>query len=131
MAPANDILASAQAQLAALQVIDGKFAAQIAAIKDAEWDRPLSDKELSQLSMLRAQQRPVLAAIEELSYVTMQALDDSDNIQRLSNALSGVVKGLMSESNNIAMIDGGAKNITAICGAISKLLPQIQGLTKV
>jgi hypothetical protein len=130
MALEDDIFASTQAQLAALQAIDGNISAQIAAIKDAKWDQPLSDKELVMLSALRAGQRPVLAAIDELSYVTMQALDDSDEIQRLSNALSGVVKGLMSEVNNIAAIESDAKDITAICGAISKLLPQIQSLAK-
>jgi hypothetical protein len=130
MATAGDIMASAQTQLTALQATNAKFDAQIAAIKDSEWNAPLTDQQLKQLTALRGQQQPVLAAIEELSYLTLGALDKSDEIGRIANALAGVVKGLTAQSDKIAAIDGDAKNVSAICTAITKLIPQIQSLAK-
>jgi hypothetical protein len=130
MANANDVVAAAQQQLAALQAIDATINSKVAAIKDAEWNSPLTDTELNQIAVLRKQEQPVLAAVEELSYVTMGALDKSDEIGRIANALAGVVKGLTAQVDDIAAIDNSAKNIGSICTAIGKLIPQIQNLAK-
>jgi hypothetical protein len=129
MASANDIVADAQKQLAALQAIDAAINTKVAAIKDAEWNGPLSDGELNQIATLRKQEQPILAAIEELSYVTMGALDKSDEVTRIANAFTGIIKGLTAQADGIAAIDSSAKNIGSICTALGKLVPQIQGLS--
>lgn len=130
MATASDIVANAQTQLDALRSIDSIIDAKIAAIKDAEWDKPLSSEQLGKISILRNQQQPILSAVEELSYVTMGALDKSDEINRIANALMGVIKGLNKQSDEIAAIDTSAKNIGSICTALGTLVPQIQELAK-
>lgn len=128
MASANDIVAVAQEQLAALQAIDATINAKVAAIKDAEWNGPLSDVELNQIATLRKREQPILAAIEELSYVTMGALDKSDEVVRIANAFAGIIKGLTAQADEIAAIDSSAKNVGSICTALGKLAPEIQGL---
>jgi len=129
MASASDIVADAQKQLAALQAIDAAINTKVAAIKDAEWNGPLSDGELNQIAALRKQEQPILAAIEELSYVTMGALDKSDEVTRIGNAFAGIIKGLTAQADEIAAIDSSAKDISSICTALGKLVPQIQGLS--
>lgn len=129
MASANDIVADAQKQLAALQAIDAAINTKVAAIKDAEWNGPLNDGELNQIATLRKQEQPILAAIEELSYVTMGALDKSDEVTRIANAFAGIIKGLTAQADEIATIDSSAKSIGSICAALAKLVPQIQGLS--
>jgi len=129
MASANDIVADAQKQLAALQAIDAVINTKVAAIKDAEWNGQLSDGELNQIATLRKQEQPILAAIEELSYVTMGALDKSDEVNRIANAFAGIIKGLTAQADGIAAIDSSAKNIASICTALGKLVPQIQALS--
>lgn len=129
MASANDIVADAQKQLAALQAIDAAINTKVAAIKDAEWNGPLNDGELNQIATLRKQEQPILAAIEELSYVTMGALDKSDEVTRIANAFAGIIKGLTAQADEIATIDSSAKNIGSICAALAKLVSQIQGLS--
>ena len=130
MASANDIVASAQQQLTALQAINSSINTRIAAIKDAEWNASLTDQEIGQINALRAQQQPILSAIEELSYVTLGALDQSDEISRMGSALAGVVKGLDAQAAQIAAIDASAKNISGVSKAIAGLIPQIQALAK-
>jgi hypothetical protein len=127
-ASAEDIYNAAQKQLTALQAVDSAINAKIAAIKDAEWNTPLTQSQLAQIAALRAQETAVLDASEELSYVTMGALDKSDELQRLTNALQGVSKNLSACADQIAQIGGAAGNVSAISKAISGLVPQLQSL---
>ena len=124
------IVATAQKQLDALQAIDSAIAAKIAAIKDAEWDTPLTAEQIKQISDLRAQEAAILSAIEELSYVTVGALDKSDELTRMLNALQGISKDLSARTAAILAIGASAQNISAVCDGISSLVTQIQSLQK-
>lgn len=124
------IVTTAKAQVDALKAIESQFDAKINAIKNAEWDRPLTPAQLKQISGLRTDEAAVEAAIEELCYVTMGALDKSDEITRLANALTGVVKDLKTRTAAITAIGTDAKSFGAICDAISGLVPKLQALAK-
>ena len=104
---ATAIVNTAKAQVDALKAVESQFDAKINAIKDAEWDKPLTAAQLKQISDLRTQEAAVEAAIEELCYVTMGALDKSDEITRLANALGGVVKDLKTRTAAITAIGTG------------------------
>lgn len=59
-----------------------------------------------------------------------RALDKSDEINRIANALMGGSKGLNKQSDEIAAIDTSAKNIGSICTDLGTLVPQTQELAK-
>ncbi len=128
MASAAEIVARVQQQLDALDAVDLAIDAKIAAIKDSEWNGPLSSAQLDEVTALRAQKATILLADEELSYVTAGALDKSDEIKRIVNALSGVMKQLQASSAKIAAIGGKAQQIDSIVNGIKGLIPVIQGL---
>jgi hypothetical protein len=112
------IVADANKRIADFQKIETAITQEIAAIKDKEWTQPLSQQDLSQISILRAADSSVLAALEELSYVTMAALDKSDELNRIRNAIDGVIKDLNKQKSTIEKI---AKVATAIGSAIGGL----------
>ena len=111
MAAANEIIAATQRQIAILEGASDAVDAKIGAIKDADLSSTLSAQQLSEIAALRATQKQVLASIEQLACVTMEALDDADEITRLSGALAAVVQGLETQSAKIADVDAVAKQI--------------------
>lgn len=124
------IVSAAQKQVNALKAIESQFDAKIEAIKDTAWKQPLTQAQLQQVSDLRAQEATVEDAIEELCYVTMGALDNSDELKRLANALTGVVTDLKGRTAAITAIGTDARSFGAICDAISGLVPKLQALAK-
>ena len=130
MAAANEIIAATQRQIAILEGASDAVDAKIGAIKDADLSSTLSAQQLSEIAALRATQKQVLASIEQLACVTMEALDDADEITRLSGALAAVVQGLETQSAKIADVDAVAKQIGGVSCEIAKLIPQIRDLAK-
>jgi hypothetical protein len=124
----NQIIANAHEQITALQKIDLAFAAKINAIKDTEWNKPLTPTQLKQISDLRTRKAAVLSAIEELSYVTAGALDSSGELQRLANALAGITKDLKARQQDIANIGAAAQSFASVLDNINSLTKQISAL---
>jgi chromosome segregation ATPase len=111
----KSLVSAAQTQLNALKVLDGQFDTKINAIKDAEWSKPLTAGQLNQISDLRTQQAAIESAIEELAYVTMGALDKSDEITRMANALAGIVKDLKARTDKIAAVGAKSQEVASVC----------------
>ena len=128
MVDMSAIVATANQQETALQQLDSAIDAKINAIKDAEWDKPLSAAEQATINDLRSQQAAILAAIEELAYVTEGALDTSDELTRMANALTGVVNDLNSRKAAITAIGTAADNFSATLDALNGLVTQIKAL---
>jgi chromosome segregation ATPase len=118
MPSSAEIVAAANAQIAALQETERETNQQIAAIKDNEWDRPLTDAERASIDDLRATLASTLSAIEEVSYVTMAALDKTDEVKRIRNAIAGVIADLTAKK---ARIDKFGQIATKIGNAIGGL----------
>src|SRR5271165_5612778 len=104
MTTSDDIYSAAKKQIDALQTIDDSIDAQIAAIKTANPGVPLTPDQLNTMSALRNQQAAVLGALQELSYVTMSALDSASEIGNTASALADAVKELKSRAADIAHI---------------------------
>jgi hypothetical protein len=124
----QEIFDSAQAQITALQGIERNLNVVINEIKDKEWNGPLSVRDRERLVEVRSAKASVLAAIEELAYVTMKALDKTDELKRINNALAGAVKDLTSTAERIAHIGKIADTITQVLKGTVALSKKVKAI---
>jgi hypothetical protein len=124
----QEIFDSAQAQISGLQTIELKLNIAINAIKDKEWNGPLSAKDRERLADLRLDKGSILAAIEELAFVTMEALDKTDELKRINNAIAGVVKDLRSTAQRIERIGEIADTIKEVLSGVVTLSKKIKDI---
>ncbi len=130
MATSAEIVAEADVQIEALQATERAVNQRINAIKDNEWDRPLTAEERKKIDDLRATRAATLSAIEEVSFITMAALDKADEVKRIRNAVAGVVADLQDKKKRIERIGQIATKIgNVITGLqdLAKKLPIAQG----
>ena len=125
MPSSAEILAAADAQIAALQQTERATNQQINAIKDNEWDRPLTDAERTEIDDLRATRAATLSAIEELSFVTMAALDKADEVKRIRNAVAGVIADLQNKKARIVRIGQIATKIGNVIDGLQDLAKKL------
>jgi hypothetical protein len=125
----QEIFDDAQKSISDLQKAELQANADINAVKDKEWNGPLSSKDRDQLVELRSAKASILGAIEELAFVTMQALDESDELKRINNAIAGVVKDLKSVSERIDRIGKVAETVGEVLGGVVALSKKIKDFT--
>jgi len=125
MATSAQILADADAQIAALQQTERSTNQQINAIKDNEWDRPLTDAERAEIDNLRAMRAAALSAIEEVSFVTMAALDKADEVKRIRNAIAGVIADLRDKKKRIERIGQIANKVGNVIDGLQELADKL------
>jgi hypothetical protein len=125
----QEIYDSAQKKIADLQTADLQINIDINTIKDKEWDGPLSASDRDRLVELRSTKASILAAIEELGFVTMAALDKTDELRRINNAIAGVVEDLKNTVARIVRIGQIADTIKQVLGGVQDLSKSIKDLT--
>src|SRR5262245_50890016 len=94
---AETILKNAEAARTLLTTQENALQRAINEIDDIEWLRPLTTDERNQRQKLRAGQTAVRAAQIELSFVTLRALDQTPEVQRLINAFKTINRDLKQE----------------------------------
>lgn len=125
MATSAEIVAEADAQIAALQTTERATNREINAIKDIEWDRPLTAEERKRVDDLRAMRAAALAAIEEISFVTMAALDKADEVRRIRNAVAGVIADLQDKKKRIDRIGQIATKVGNVITGLQDLADKL------
>lgn len=115
----QEIADSADAEFASLQVMDRAIGSQIKVIKDKEWAGPLSNQDRADLQQLREAKAAILAAMEELSFVTVGALDKTQEVKRLANAIRATRQTLEGELQDIQHIAQVANTIATILGGLN------------
>ncbi len=98
---------------------------QIKKVKDKEWDGPLSKADRDKLSVLRANKSSTMLAVEELGYITMGALDKTDEVRRIRNAIIGVRRDLASERESFAKIADGITDFSKLLGKLKKVADKL------
>jgi hypothetical protein len=126
MATSEQIMASANAQIAALQETERSINQEISTVKDKEWNNPLTDADRAELDDLRATRASVLSAMEEVSFVTMAALDKTDELQRIKNAMVGVIADLRAKQRLIQRIGQIAGKVTTVVTGVQDLSSKLQ-----
>ena len=124
----DSIVTAAQKQISALQQYDKEIDNQIIAIKDAEWNKPLTKSELARIKKLRADQISIQMAVEEIGYITLGALDKTDEVKRMANALAGVTKDLSARKASLEAIGKNLKKIGDVLAAIAGIAKKLNDL---
>jgi hypothetical protein len=90
----------------------------------------LSESDGDRIIDLRSAKANVRSAIDELAFVTLKALDTTDELKRIRNAIAGAVKDLKKTVDRIAKIGMVANKITQVLGGVDKLGKQIAKLNE-
>lgn len=123
----DEILQAARTARAELVGLIQSIEEQIDVIKDKEWERELTKADRDKLAALRARKSEVMIAVEELGYVTMGALDRTDEVRRIANAITGVRKDLNAKRQEFATF---ARGVTDFGNVLKKLKAIADELTK-
>ena len=130
MASHQEIFDNAQKRISELQAIEFQLEREVVTIKDKEFDHPLSESDGDRIIDLRSAKANVRSAIDELAFVTLKALDTTDELKRIRNAIAGAVKDLKKTVDRIAKIGMVANKITQVLGGVDKLGKQIAKLNE-
>ena len=99
-------------------------------IKDKEFDHPLSESDSDRIIDLRSAKANIRSAIDELAFVTVKALDTTDELKRIRNAIAGAIKDLKKTADRIAKIGMAADTIRLVLGGVEKIGKQIEKLNE-
>ncbi len=121
----QEIVEEARTARAAFLTIIESIEAEIARIKDKEWTSPLSKADRDKLKELRSDKAEVMLAVEELGYVTMGALDKSDGIQRIKNALTGARRDLAADRERLEKLAETPQQFADILAKLKKIVDKV------
>jgi hypothetical protein len=130
MASHQEIFDTAQKGISELQAVEFQLEREVVTIKDQEFDHPLSESDRDRIIDLRSAKANIRSAIDELAFVTLKALETTDELKRIRNAIAGVVKDLKKTADRIAKIGMVANTITSVLGGVEKLGKQIEKLNE-
>lgn len=130
MASHQEIFDTAQKRISELQAVEFQLEREVVTIKDQEFDHPLSESDSDRIIDLRSAKANIRSAIDELAFVTVKALDTTDELKRIRNAIAGAVKDLKKTVDRIAKIGKVANTITQVLGGVEKLGKQIEKLNE-
>ena len=122
---AQEILDSADDARGKLTAQEKTLQKEIQNIDDVEFDHPLTDEQKKLRENLRAAQKQCRAGMAELAFVTLEALDDSAEVQKLASAfktISADLKAALDRVNHLASIAATAQQVV---DAVAKVGTQL------
>ncbi|MFM9845023.1 MAG: hypothetical protein ACKVOI_18835 [Dongiaceae bacterium] len=128
---ANDIdkvLENAEKARGLLAMKNLEIQQQIDAIDDIEWDRPLNATEAKQRKEKRMAQSAIAAAKIELGFVTLRALNETSEVQRLTNAFRSINRDLKKDLDRLNEIGKAAERTARIVDALVDIATDIARL---
>ena len=130
MASHQEIFDTAQKRISELQSVEFQLEREVVTIKDQEFDHPLSESDSDRIIDLRSAKANIRSAIDELAFVTLKALDTTDELKRIRNAIAGAIKDLKKTADRIAKIGKAADTIKQVLGGVEKLGKQLEKLNE-
>ena len=130
MASHQEIFDTAQKRISELQAVEFQLEREVVTIKDKEFDHPLSESDSDRIIDLRSAKANIRSAIDELAFVTLKALDTTDELKRIRNAIAGAIKDLKKTADRIAKIGMAADTIRLVLGGVEKIGKQIEKLNE-
>lgn len=125
---AETILKNADAARTLLATQENALQRAINEFDDIEWLRTLTTDERNQRQKLRAGQTAVRAAQIELSFVTLRALDQTPEVQRLINAFKTINKDLKQQLERLKSIAEIAQTVARVVDVITKIAADLAKL---
>ena len=126
MSEYDNIVAAARARKSELNAIIDRLGDKIEEITSKEYNKPLSADQKTQVRELTMAQIAAIHAKTELSYITLQTLDASDELTRIINALKRARGELDAKRNTIVRIGVVAATFTKVLGGIDDLTKQVK-----
>lgn len=124
----QEIVDDANKQLLDWQATERRINADINAIKDKAWDRQLTPEEQKQIAELRSEKAAVLDAIEELGFVTLGALEKTEELKRLVHSLSAIRRDLDGRRAKIEKFAEGATKLAGMIASLDNIVTKANGL---
>jgi len=120
---------AANAEYQRLQGLERDLTQEINTLLDVEWTRKLTAAEAKNVVELREAKAAVFSAMEELSYVTLAALDKSQEVVRIRNALERVRRDLDRELADVKGIGKIASKVPKILDGVEKVVTKLDSLS--
>jgi hypothetical protein len=130
MASHQEIFDSARKRISELQTIEFQLEREVVTIKDQEFDQPLSESDSDRIIDLRSAKANIRSAIDELAFVTLKALETTDELKRIRNAIAGAIKDLKKTADRIAKIGKAADTIRQVLGGVERIGKQLEKLNE-
>ena len=127
MAPVDDIIAEAKTARRILGDLEQDLQEEIDEIRFLAFSekRPLTDAEKATLNERRAEKSEARAAQAELIFVTLQRINQSDELQVLKRKMDEINKGLKDDLDHLKTIARYAKVAADVAESVEKVATQV------
>ncbi len=125
---AAQVFSEYQIQVGTLSGTADAIADKIQAIQTGHPDQPLTQADLTAVTLLTAQQTTTLQAIQKLSYVTAMTLDHTSDVNVLVQTLNGIVTNLTATQTKLANIGKAVQQVGNVLSGLSGLIPKLLAL---
>lgn len=122
---AHEILDSADDAQRKLASQEKTLQTEIQNIDDIEFDHPLTDEEKKLRENLRTAQTQCRAGMAELAFVTLEALDNSAEVQNLANAFKTINADLKTALDRVKHLASIAATAQQVVDAVAKVATQL------
>ena len=122
---AQEILDSADDAQRKLAAQEKTLQKEIQNIDDIEFDHPLTDEEKRLRENLRTAQTQCRAGMVELAFVTLEALDDSAEVQNLASAFKTINADLKTALDRVKHLASIAATAQQVVDAVAKVATQL------
>lgn len=124
----QEILSAAKKARQDLVLASTALEEEQAEIASQAWGRRLTDDELDQLDRIRLDQAAISDTLRQLAFVTLAALDRTDELMRIKNAMETVNNDLERRRQGIEDLVGGAQKFAEILGKITEVATKADDL---
>lgn len=122
---AQEILNSASDAQGKLTAQEKTLQNEIQNIDDVEFDHPLTDEQKKLRENLRTAQKQCRAGMAELAFVTLAALDNSAEVQKLANTFKTINADLKTALDRVKHLASIAATVQQVVDAVAKVAAQL------
>lgn len=126
----KQIEAAAQQAESAIGALQRKLQAEQRQIRREAFteDRALSSQEQQRLADIAAAQQGLTNALIELSFVTLQNLDNSAAVQQLQNRMTQINQGLTGDLDKLKRLAAFAATVAKVADTVAKVAAKLASL---
>lgn len=121
----EQIVNAADAEIRRLQVVERDLTSEVNRLLDIEFERPLTKQEISRIVELRRAKSAALSAMEELGFMTLRALDQAPEVERLRKSIARVRGDLAAEVKRVKTIGKVATIVAQVLSGLDKIAGQL------
>jgi hypothetical protein len=126
----KQIEAAAQKAESAIGVLQRKLQAEQRQIRRQAFleDRALTAQEQQRLADIAATQQALTNALVQLSFVTLQNLDNSAQVQQLQSRMNQINQGLIGDLDKLKQLEAFAATVAKVADTIAQVAAKLASL---